>query len=127
MAYKSRVVLFFRRSLFMMIDDRPLRSSLTTSPSKHKQALAHAFYFHSITVEQVLMSVCLSKLLAFDVYCDYTYDLQLLLGKHSLIHSLSRRVNRLIGNGGCGAYPQNEVRKIQDILVPVGYLGEHPC
>ena len=34
---------------------------------------------------------------------------------------------RLAGNGGRGGHPQNEVRKIQDILVPVGYLGEHPC
>ena len=35
---------------------------------------------------------------------------------------------RLTGNGGRGGHPQNEVRKIQDILVPVGYfqLGGAP-
>ena len=35
---------------------------------------------------------------------------------------------RLTGNVGGGGHPQNEVRKIQDILVPVGYfqLGGSP-
>ena len=35
--------------------------------------------------------------------------------------------SRLTGNGGRGGHPQNEVRKIQDIIVLVGYLGDHPC
>ena len=36
--------------------------------------------------------------------------------------SMNVPVHRLIGTGGCGGHPHNEVRKIEDFLVPVGYF-----